>query len=137
MKDKSRYISKLSRAKGLGPAHHGVSHWWAQRLTAIALIPLGVWFVYAILAALLFPSPLQVADWLASPVNAILMTLMIITMFWHARLGLQVIIEDYIKCPYSKYGLLIGNNFACLALTAMGIMAVLKLHFLDIVASTL
>jgi succinate dehydrogenase / fumarate reductase membrane anchor subunit len=126
--------SKLARAKGLGSAKSGVGHWWYQRLTAVALIPLSVWFVYSLVTALQEPSPAGVAMWLSSPVHTVAMLLMLIALFFHAKLGLQVVIEDYVKCPVQKYSLLFANNFLCIAFAIISILAVLKLHFLDVAA---
>jgi|CXWL01.1.fsa_nt_gi succinate dehydrogenase / fumarate reductase membrane anchor subunit len=126
--DSSDLRSKLSKARGLGSAKHGVSHWWLQRVTAIAMIPLFIWFITAIVSVMIAPEQKQVANWFVSPVNALLLVLLVCAMFYHAKLGLQVVIEDYIKCPYTKYGLLIGNSFFCIAGAAVCILAVFKLH---------
>ena len=123
--------SRLKRAKGLGSAHHGVEHWWLQRATAVALIPLSLWFVTALVTALVSPNVVKVAMWFSSPINALIMVLLLVSTFTHVKLGAQVIIEDYIKCPASKYALLLANSFLCYSFTALSILAVLKLHFLD------
>lgn len=128
----SDFRSRLSRVKGLGAAHHGVQHWWLQRVTAVALLPLSAWFAGSFVTALLSPDVITVATWFASPLNAILMVMLLAAMFIHARLGVQVVIEDYIKSPAAKYGLLLANTFLCFAFGALSILAVLKLHFLDI-----
>ncbi len=135
METTTKYRSKLSRAKGLGASGHAVSHWMLQRLTAIALIPLSVWFIASLLHSLISGDVFAVADWLSSPINAVAMVLMLLATFIHAKLGLQVVIEDYIKCPAKKYTLLILNTFMCFILSAASIMAVLKLHFIDILAA--
>lgn len=127
--------SKLKRVKGLGSAHHGVQHWWLQRVTAVALVPLTLWFTAALVAGMLSPNVVKVAVWFASPANAIMMVMLLVALFIHARLGVQVVIEDYIKCPVKKYGLLLLNTFICFAFAALSILAVLKLHFLDTGAS--
>lgn len=132
MSSKKKYHSDLSHARGLGAAGHGVSHWWLQRLTAIALIPLSLWFVISLLQALMFPTPELVADWLASPFVALLLSLLVITTFIHAYLGVQVVIEDYVKCPMKKYGLLIGTKFLAFALAATCLMSILRLHLIDV-----
>lgn len=120
--------SKLSRAKGLGPAHHGVSHWWVQRVTAVALVPLSLWFLAGLLSAMLSSDASALAAWLSSPLNALLLALLLIAMFWHAKLGLQVVIEDYVHAPARKYTLLLANNFLCFLFAAAGLMAIIKLH---------
>lgn len=85
----------LARAKGLGSAKDGTSHWWHQRLTAIALLLLTPWFVI-LMVGLLGDDLAVVRATLAQPLTAILMTAFVLSLFWHARLGLQVVIEDYL-----------------------------------------
>ena len=120
--------SNLSRAKGMGAAHHGVHHWWMQRVTAIALVPLSLWFVYELLNAMLNLGPYYVRGWFGNPLNASLLLLMLIAMFYHGKLGLQVVIEDYVKHPVAKYALLLGNTFFCIALGVVSVLAVIRLH---------
>ena len=129
--------SKIARAKGLGSAHHGVSHWWWQRLTALAIVPLSLWFMYALLTLMLEPEMVPVAEWLASPVNALVTILLLAAGFFHAKLGIQVVIEDYVHTPGAKYTLLLLNTFVCITAVTVGVIAVLKLHFLDVVSATL
>ena len=118
--------SPLGRAIGLGSAKQGVEHWWLQRLTAIALVPLALWFVAAIIAH-------AGADlgalhlWLGRPVPAILMVLTLIATFYHAALGLQVVIEDYIHTELARLGLLALMRLLCSALAVAGIVAVIRL----------
>lgn len=133
----SNLRSKIGKAKGLGAAHHGVSHWWWQRVTAIALVPLSLWFMYALLTIMLSPDPLKVAEWIAAPENAFIMVLLLVAVFAHAKLGLHVVVEDYVKAPVIKYSLLLIITFLCFALPSIGIIAILKLHFLDITAATI
>lgn len=128
----SNFSSKLGKVRGLGSAKHGVSHWWLQRLTAVAMIPLCLWFISAIISVLISPDVMTVAKWFSSSVNAISLVLFLIALFFHAKLGLQVVIEDYIKCPYTKYSLLFANIFFCFGGVAICIIAVLKLHFLNL-----
>lgn len=127
--------SRLGRVRGLGSAHHGVGHWWQQRVTSVALIPLSVWFMCSLISTLLTPNVIQVAVWFASPVNSILTILLLGVTFVHAKLGAQVVIEDYVKCRVTKYSLLIANTFLCYILAGISILAVLKLHFLDAATS--
>ncbi|MCZ6509344.1 MAG: succinate dehydrogenase, hydrophobic membrane anchor protein, partial [Alphaproteobacteria bacterium] len=87
--------SPLGRARGLGSAKSGTQHWWAQRLTAIALVPLTIWFVIAMVAAT--GSDYTTARaFIGNPVTAVLLVLLIVATFHHAQLGLQVVIEDYV-----------------------------------------
>ena len=85
----------LARARGLGSAQSGASHWWLQRLTALALLGLGLWFVVLTLG-LSHSGYGSAHATLAQPLNALLMVAFIAVMFWHAQLGLQVVIEDYV-----------------------------------------
>jgi len=129
--------SKLARAKGLGSAHHGVSHWWLQRVTAVALVPTSLWFFYSLLTMMLSPDVTRVAAWLAMPLNAFVTIVLLVAGFFHAKLGTQVVIEDYVHTPFAKYSLLLLNTFVCFVFAAVGIVAVLKLHFLDITSASL
>ncbi len=87
--------SMLSRARGLGSAKSGTAHWWAQRVTAMALIPLVVWFVATIIQLSHQPRS-AVAHWMASPIHAALLLALLAAMFHHMQLGLVVVIEDYV-----------------------------------------
>jgi len=131
----TKFRSKLSIARGLGSAKSGVAHWWVQRVTAVAMIPLSIWFLSAIISVMLSSNVIVAATWFSSPLNALLLISLIGALFFHAKLGLQVVIEDYIKCPYTKYSALLANTFFCFGGGALCIIAVLKLHFLDIAAS--
>ena len=124
--------SKLSKAKGLGAAHHGVSHWWLQRVTAVAMLPLSLWFFYELLMMMRSPDVAVVAAWFASLAHAVMLILLLVATFYHAKLGMQVVIEDYVKGPVAKYSLLLANVFVCYAFATICILAVLRLHFLDI-----
>lgn len=134
MEKPSQLRSKLSVARGLGSAKHGVGHWWVQRVTAIALIPLSLWFTASLLMITQSPDPFRVADWLASPITAVIMLVLVVATFWHAKLGLQVVIEDYVHQPFWKYTLLLTNSFFCIAAAIVSALAVLKLHLLDVVS---
>ncbi len=85
----------LATARGLGSAKDGVNHWWMQRITAIALLLLSPWFIY-FAVSLIGADQYSVRTAIATPLNATLLVSFLIAMFWHARLGLQVVIEDYI-----------------------------------------
>jgi succinate dehydrogenase / fumarate reductase membrane anchor subunit len=122
----SRMRSPLGRAVGLGSAKEGVEHWWAQRITAIALIPLTLWFVIAIIG--LVGADLEtVQDWLSRPLPAILLVLLLIAAFYHMSLGLQVVIEDYVHIELAKLGLVILVRLLCFAFAVAGIFAVLAM----------
>ncbi|MSP51042.1 MAG: succinate dehydrogenase, hydrophobic membrane anchor protein [Alphaproteobacteria bacterium] len=116
--------SPLGRVRGLGSAKSGTNHWWHQRLTALALIPLTVWFAVS-LVAMTGRGYDTAVNWLASPVSACLMILLIGAGFYHMKLGLQVIIEDYIHVEWQKLTLLIVMQFWSWLLGIASIMAVL------------
>jgi succinate dehydrogenase / fumarate reductase, membrane anchor subunit len=120
--------SPLGRALGLGSAKEGADHWWAQRLTAVALVPLALWFVASVIA-LAGADHTKVVDWLASPLSAILMVLLIGATFYHAALGVQVVIEDYVHAEGVKFAALVLNKLIGFALAVAGIFAVLKIAF--------
>ena len=90
--------SDLGRVKGLGSAKQGVHHWRVQRLTALALLPLSLWFVTALMSLVTAPHSAVVA-WIAQPHITVLLLALVMALFWHAQLGLQVVIEDYIHRP--------------------------------------
>ena len=118
--------SPLGRAIGLGSAKEGVEHWWAQRVSALALVPLALWFVIAIIG-LVGADRALVVDWLRHPGPAILLVLLLIATFYHGALGLQVVIEDYVENEALRFGLLIVMRLASIVLAVLGIFAVLKL----------
>ena len=118
--------SPLGRALGLGSAKKGVEHWWVQRVTAVALVPLAIWFVIALLQ-LMGGDLASVQHWLGRPVPAVLMVLFLIASFYHAALGLEVVIEDYVHTELTKLGLVLLVRFAAVALAVAGIFAVLRL----------
>jgi succinate dehydrogenase / fumarate reductase, membrane anchor subunit len=122
----TRMRSPLSRAVGLGSAKEGVEHWWLQRITAVALVPLSLWFVIAIIR-LVGADFDSVRDWVGNPLPAILLVLLLIATFYHASLGLQVVIEDYIQAELSKLGLVIVVRLGCFALAVAGIFAVVTM----------
>ncbi len=118
--------SDLARVRGLGPAHDGVAHWWAQRLTALALIPLTLWFVTAIVG-LVGADHATVAEWIAQPLPAMLLVLLIVATFHHAQLGLQVVIEDYVHAEGLKIGLILAVKGLAVLLSVASLFAVLRI----------
>ena len=93
--------SPLARARGLGSAKHGTQHFWLQRISAIVLVPLCFWFVTSMVAMVSVDYE-TVSVWLSTPLTAVLMILFIIALFYHAQLGLQVVIEDYVESEWQK-----------------------------------
>jgi len=115
----------MARARGLGSAHDGVHHWIIQRVTAIASIPLTFWLAWSIIG-LVHADYAAATTWLAQPCNAILMLLTMVTFVWHAILGCQVVIEDYLHSEWFKIVKLIGMKVVLTALGVAGVFAVLK-----------
>ncbi len=120
--------SSLGRARGLGSAKEGVAHWWAQRVTAVALVPLALWLAFS-LARLSFADHAAVTAWIAQPLVAIALVLTLFATFYHAKLGLQVVIEDYVHGGFAKHTMLLLSTFATFVLGAGSIFAVLKIAF--------
>lgn len=119
------YRTDLARARGLGSAKRGVGTWIAERVTAAALIPLVLWGVWSALGLARGGYDGAVA-WLSSPLNAVLMALLIGVGFFHMQAGLKVVIEDYVHAPASKAVLLLLNLFVCVLIGAVAIFSVLK-----------
>ena len=118
----------LARARGLGSAREGVHHWWAQRLTAIALIPLVVWF--AISLVMLSGADYDVARaWIGSPLVMVLLILTIVIGLHHGQLGLQVVIEDYIHGDGWKLALIVAVRFVAVVFGLAAVVAILRIGF--------
>ena len=118
----------IGRVRGLGSAKHGGKHWIDQRLTAIGNLLLTSWLVISLLV---LPNMEHetVAAWLAQPSVAVPMILMLVSIFWHIRLGLQVLIEDYVREDGNKFAALTALNFYVIGAAAFGIFMVAKLAF--------
>ncbi len=99
--------SPLGQVRGLGSAKEGVQHWWVQRVTALALIPLGLWFVISIIF-MAGADHADMVEWISSPFSAAIALLVIVATFWHAMLGVQVVIEDYVHKEAMKIALLLA-----------------------------
>jgi succinate dehydrogenase / fumarate reductase membrane anchor subunit len=116
----------LSKVIGRGSAGEGPGHWWVQRVTAVALVPLSAWFVISLLG-----QPLQSYDamrgWLGQPWVAVFTILLVFTLAWHSKLGVQVVIEDYVHAKAAKAALLLLNMFAHAGAAVAGIFAILAL----------
>ena len=118
--------SQLGRVRGTGAAHAGSHHWRAERLTAIALVPLTVWFVVAVLTHLGADQP-AIAAWAGRPWNAALLLALIAMNFHHMHLGLQVVYEDYIHSIPRREAAILATRGACLLLGLLAAVSVLKL----------
>jgi succinate dehydrogenase / fumarate reductase membrane anchor subunit len=120
--------SPVGRVLGLGAAGEGVSHWWSQRVTAVALVLLGLWFVFSLvrLPDLGYDT---VTAWMGSPLNAVLLSLLVGTMVYHSLLGVQVVVEDYVTDHGFKVATMLLLQFIHFVLAALGIFAVLRIAF--------
>jgi succinate dehydrogenase / fumarate reductase, membrane anchor subunit len=119
--------SPLGKVLGTGSAKEGVHHWWAQRLTSIALVPLTVWFAVSLLSLPSFDH-VTVITWIAQSWTALLLVLFILVATWHSQLGLRVVFEDYVHGG-SKTLALVLITFIHAVVAAAGIFAVLKVAF--------
>ena len=118
--------SPLSRARGLGSAHAGSAHWWSQRLTAVALVPLTLWFICGALR-MTGATRAEVGAWLSSPLPLVLMLALIAATFYHLQLGVQVVIEDYVHREGTKLAAVLLVKAACVVLALACIVAALKI----------
>ena len=118
--------SPLGRAIGLGSAKEGVEHWWRQRVTALALVPLTLWFVIAVIALVGADHAAFVA-WVRNPMAALLLVLLLVATFYHTALGLQVVIEDYVHSEAMRLAALLLMRLLCVVFAVRGIFAVAKL----------
>jgi len=118
--------SKLGRVRGLGSTHEGVHHWWAQRMSAMALLPLSLWFIFSLIT-LTGSDYVAFQAWVSEFGNSVFLVLFLISMFHHAQLGLQVVVEDYVHSELWKMGLLLGVKYGAFLFGASGIFAVLKI----------
>lgn len=120
------FRTPIGKAVGWGSAHTGTGHWWLQRVTAIALVPLTPWFVW-FLAHLLQADHRTISAWLASPWQSGLLLAYLLTAGYHAALGLQVIIEDYIHHPAIRLGALLTVRLGLAFLVLVAALAVIKI----------
>lgn len=120
--------SPMGRVLGLGAAKKGVSHWWSQRVTAVALVVLTLWFVASLLRLGNFNHQV-VTSWIGEPLNAVLLSLLIATAAYHSLLGVQVVVEDYVANKGWKIVTMLLLNFIHVTLAALGIFAVLRIAF--------
>jgi succinate dehydrogenase / fumarate reductase, membrane anchor subunit len=121
-----RMETPISRVRGLGSARSGAHHWWVERLTSIATLLLFVWFAVSLLRLPALDRD-TVVEWLSSPLAAVPMLLLIVATFWHLKLGLQVVIEDYVHEEGNKFFAILLINFLTVAGAAFALFAVLKI----------
>lgn len=123
----------IGKVRGLGSAQSGAHHWIIQRVTAVGNLMLVAWLLVSLFRLPNYEHELLVG-WLSSPLVAVPMILMLVSIFWHLRLGLQVLIEDYVQDHGVKFGLIILLNFFAIGGAALGIFAVAKVAFTGVVA---
>ncbi|MGB5511578.1 MAG: succinate dehydrogenase, hydrophobic membrane anchor protein [Woeseiaceae bacterium] len=116
----------LGRVLGLGTAKDGTSHWWGQRVSAVALLLLGLWFAGWLAVTPDFGHAAVVAE-IGRPANSILLLLLVVTLAYHSYLGIQVVIEDYVHAAGLKLAALLLSRFAHILLAAAAVFAILKI----------
>ena len=119
------YRSPLAKVRGLGSAKTGTSHWWMQRVTAVALIPLSYWLITFLNLSLNAPYQ-HTVEWLAIPLNTLCIVAWVLAVFYHAALGLQVVIEDYIAAEGVKIAAVWTVNMSFLLLALAALIAVFR-----------
>ena len=120
--------SGLGRARGLGSAKSGTAHWWAERVTSIALVPLTLWFILVMFRLVAAPR-IAVIAWAGHPLNATLMIALVLITFHHTQLGLQVVMEDYIHSEKARLGSILAMKGLVALLAIASTVAILKLAF--------
>ena len=118
--------SPLGRVLGLGTAREGTSHWWGQRVSAIAMLLLGLWFAYS-LATLPGYDYAAALAFIGLPLNSVLLLLLSLTLAYHSYLGIQVVIEDYLHAPGLKLAALLFSRYAHILLAVAAVYAILKI----------
>ena len=118
--------SQLGRARGLGAAKSGLQHWWMQRLTAVALVPLTLWFIYSVLT-LLGATHTALITWMRSPLHLVLLLALIAATHQHMQLGLQTVIEDYVHTDRYRMAAMLAMKGATILLALTAVISVLKM----------
>lgn len=121
-------MSPLNRVLGLGAAKGAAEHWWLQRLTAVALLPLGLWFALTLLTLPSFDHA-TVFAWIREPLTSILLILLVAAIGYHSALGVQVVVEDYVTSKALKVAALMASTLAHVGLSVAAVFAVLKIAF--------
>jgi succinate dehydrogenase / fumarate reductase membrane anchor subunit len=119
--------SPLSKARGLGSAKEGTGHFWHQRLTSLLLVPLVLWLGFSLAAMPVDHATL--VEWIRQPLVTVALLLLIAVVFYHAQLGLQVVIEDYVGSHGKRTLTLLLSNLVCLLFGLVGVVSVLKIAF--------
>jgi succinate dehydrogenase / fumarate reductase membrane anchor subunit len=126
----TQFRNEIARVRGLGAAKEGVQHWWLQRVTAVLLVPLVIWFLIGLIAHV-GDGHRAVTRWLGSPVALGGFLLLLGAGFWHLALGLQVVIEDYVHREGTRIALILLAKFACIVLALAGALSLFYIAFGD------
>lgn len=126
-----KHKTPLGTVKGLGSAKSGNEHWWSQRMSAVALLPLGLWLIFslAMLANSGATDYATLTNWASAPFNAMMLVATLLVVLYHSSLGVQVVIEDYAAEGSSRVGALMLQKFLHLVVAVIGVFSVLKLAF--------
>ena len=122
------FRTPIGTVRGLGSARSGTGHWWSQRMSALALIPLSIWFAVSVLS-MQHADYMTVIVWMHTPWVAVLLSLFLVTLLYHAYLGVQVVIEDYVHTGWLKLAVLLSMKAACILLGAAGVFTALRVAF--------
>jgi succinate dehydrogenase / fumarate reductase membrane anchor subunit len=125
-----KYRTPLARVRGLGSAKDGTHHWWAQRITAVALVPLSLWFMGSLIS-MASADYTTVIAWLGSPVITVLWIAFIVALFYHAQLGVQVVVEDYVGSEWLKITTIVATKLLSILLGVVCALAVLRIALGD------
>ena len=123
-----RLETPIARVRGLGSARSGARHWWHERLTSVATLLLFIWFAVSLFRLPSLDQP-SVTEWLRDPLAAVPMILLVLATFWHLKMGLQVIVEDYVHEEGTKLFTILVLNFFAIGGAAIALFAVLKIAF--------
>jgi succinate dehydrogenase / fumarate reductase membrane anchor subunit len=123
--------SPLGSVLGAGSAKNGTGHWWSQRVTAVALLILGIWFLVSLTQVAGFGRP-DVIAWIGQPWNAVMLVLLVSTLAWQSSLGVQVVIEDYVHAPCAKVTMLLANRFGHVFVAVAAALAVVRISLGDV-----
>ena len=118
----------VARARGLGPAGHGAEHWWHERLSSVACLLLYVWLLVSLLRLPALDHR-GITEWLRDPLAAVPMLLLVAATFWHLKMGLKVIVEDYVHDEGNRFLSILLLSFAAVLGAAFGLFAVLRIAF--------
>jgi succinate dehydrogenase / fumarate reductase, membrane anchor subunit len=123
-----RFRTPLSHVRGLGSAREGTHHWWLERTTSAALIPLTLWFIISLVFISRYDHA-ELAAWIARPFNTALLVLFLTLTFHHSILGIQVVIEDYVHHEGYRLAALVATKFLLVLCGVIGVIAVLRIAF--------